>query len=390
MKKDTQKRGISPGLWAFVRSCRVQLAFLAAGAAVLGVFRCTRSNRTWMDWFVQHVSAPWKRILSGALDAIPFSAGELVCAGLVIALTFGVLFTLRRRMEGERVILRRLLGLGAAMLWAYVGMCAFWGVHYYGTGFQEKAGLETRPVSVMELWNTADWFAQQVNAVADRVPRDEEGLFCVRDEVIFSQFPDVYNNIEKEYPCLAVGPQRRPKQAVFSRLMSIAGFTGYLFPFTGEATLNMDAPAVFLPVTLAHEASHQRGVAPEQEANFVGIAASISSGLPVYEYSGYLFAWMHLTNALYGTAPRLYNAQWNNLSPAAQKDLMANARYWQGLQGPARQAVEKTYTGFLHSYGQVLGMQSYGACVDLLVARYGSENSRDLKESGFPMPELPF
>ena len=36
----------------------------------------------------------------------------------------------------------------------------------------------------------------------------------------------------------------------------------------------------------------------------------------------------------------------------------------------AADLAESTYTAFLESYGQDLGMASYGACVDLLVARY--------------------
>ena len=60
----------------------------------------------------------------------------------------------------------------------------------------------------------------------------------------------------------------------------------------------MRCPAVFLPVTIAHEFAHQRGVAAEQEANFVGIAACVDSDKPEYVYSGYLFGYLHLANAL--------------------------------------------------------------------------------------------
>ena len=74
----------------------------------------------------------------------------------------------------------------------------------------------------------------------------------------------VYDGIVAEYPFLA-GPHRSPKPAFYSKLMSAAGFTGYLCPLFGESTLNVDCPAVFLPATIAHEFSHQRGVAPPPE-----------------------------------------------------------------------------------------------------------------------------
>ena len=43
----------------------------------------------------------------------------------------------------------------------------------------------------------------------------------------------------------------------------------------------MDCPASFLPSTIVHEMAHQRGIASEQECNFIAIAVSLASGDPV-------------------------------------------------------------------------------------------------------------
>ena len=56
-------------------------------------------------------------------------------------------------------------------------------------------------------------------------------------------------------------------------------------------------------------------------------------------------------------------------------DLESNSAYWANYETKAAQVSETVYTGFLQSHGQSLGMQSYGACVDLLVARYIEEAS---------------
>ena len=45
---------------------------------------------------------------------------------------------------------------------------------------------------------------------------------------------------------------------------------------------------------VAHELSHQRGVAKEQEANFTAVLASLRYGDPVYCYSASLLAYTHL------------------------------------------------------------------------------------------------
>lgn len=100
-----------------------------------------------------------------------------------------------------------------------------------------------------QLAATTVWFGEQVNAAADTVPRDETGLFAVGKEKILLNTGHVYDGIVAEYPFLA-GPHRSPKPAFYSKLMSAAGFTGYLCPLFGESTLNVDCPAVFCPPPL--------------------------------------------------------------------------------------------------------------------------------------------
>ena len=56
-------------------------------------------------------------------------------------------------------------------------------------------------------------------------------------------------------------------------------------------------PHVFF-ATVAHELAHQRGIASEQECNFLGVLASTTSGNPAYVYAGWLSGYIYL-----GTPP---------------------------------------------------------------------------------------
>ena len=57
-----------------------------------------------------------------------------------------------------------------------------------------------------------------------------------------------------------------------------------------------------------------------------------------------------------------------------RQDLEANDAYWDQfdstLDQMAKSVSTTVYEGFLNSYGQSDGKQSYGKCVDLLVAYY--------------------
>ena len=248
-------------LSGWCRAHRGGLAALAGGGAALGVFAAARSSRTAMDFWLAHISMPVKRGISFAVDPLPFSACELGATVLCLSALALLVRAVRRRRLADWALHTAVL-----LVWGYAGVCALWGTQYYGTGFAEKAGMTAPPVSTEALAAVTDWFAERVNETAPLTERDANGLFAVDKAEIFAGCSGLYDPLTERWPFLS-GPERRPKPAAYSKLMSAWGFTGYLCPLVGESTLNVDSPAVFLPVTVAHELAHQRGVAAEQEAN---------------------------------------------------------------------------------------------------------------------------
>ena len=51
----------------------------------------------------------------------------------------------------------------------------------------------------------------------------------------------MYDALEQQYPFLSVSAVS-PKPMLFSLVLSALNFTGFFFPFTGEANLNVDSP----------------------------------------------------------------------------------------------------------------------------------------------------
>ena len=179
--------------------------------------------------------------------------------------------------------------------------------------------------------------------------------------------------MEQTVPCLSGDPVPA-KRFFFSRFMSYVNFSGFFFPFTAEANINIDCPPALTPATIGHELAHQRGVAQEDEANFVAVLACLEDGDPVYCYSAALLAYVHLGNALHDADYDAWLENYRRLSPGALADLNANNEYWAQFKTPVSKVSDAVYTGFLESYGQTLGLKTYGKCVDLLVAYYYQES----------------
>ena len=153
--------------------------------------------------------------------------------------------------------------------------------------------------------------------------------------------------------------------------MSYLDFSGFYFPFTGEANLNDESPAAYLPANICHELAHQQGVASEQECNFIAILAATTTENDAYRYSGYLMGYVHLANALYRTDREAWQTVRDSLADTVRADLARNSAYWARFDGLVNTAATKVYDGFLKSNGLSDGIQSYGAVVDLLLAYYG-------------------
>ena len=344
-------------------------AALLLPAALVGLFKWARSRPSLLAAWVTGCMAPLEQALGRLWGLFPFSVGELLTAlflgGSLVWLIFALL---RLRREGWRRCLRRLAALGAVWLWLWAGSCWLWNAAYYAPSFQQRSGLTAAPYSVEELAQVTAVYARRAAELSDQVPRTEDGSFLRDTGSWFRTAETLYEGIAAEFPCLAADTGRA-KPIVCSRLQSILGFTGVYFPFTGEANVNVDAPACLIPAIIAHELSHQRMVASENEANFVGIAACLTSGDSVFAYSGALDGLISLSNALCSAAPDTWYAIAETyFTPELSRDWEDDRAYWAALESPLEDRAGQTYDAFLKQNGQELGLRSYGACVDLLVA----------------------
>jgi hypothetical protein len=344
---------------------------------LLGLFHLLSRSRSAMDWLIRYVTNPYKRGMSWLMSWIPISVAEL-CYG--IAIVAGILFLVRtivlliRRSGRLARLARRLIVLASAFLIFYTGYTYLWGANFYGTTFAQQAELVDRGATAEELYQLTSSFALEANHLATTMVRDENGVFTAEVKDIFADSGEIYDGISEEYPFLA-GYSRTPKSMITSRLFSYMGFTGFYFPFTGESTLNVDAPICLLPATVAHELSHQRGVANEDEANFVAILTCLRSDNEIYQYSGCLLGYIHLSNALYKADKALWQQVYDTLNDSVLADLNDNNSYWSAIGSTsagatATEVSSSLYTSFASGYGEEDVMQKYEACVDLLVAYY--------------------
>lgn len=327
-------------------------------------------------WVYEHVTHPYHLFMSKLCSHFAFSAAELVYAAAILGLAAYLLWCVYRLIRFPEKLwqLYRLvltLAMAGAVFWA--GLSVMWTPCYYAPGFAEQSGVDDGPLELEELETVTRWFAALASEYADEVPRDENGACTTDRDSVLDRAAGVFEGAAELYPFLD-GEALRPKPIHFSRIMSYLDFTGFFFPMTGEANLNMDSPVFLLPSTSQHEIAHQRGVAMEQECNFVAVLSCLESEYADFRYAGAALAYIYLGNALAGADYEAYTEIYYSLSDTVRADFKAQSAYWDEFRDSAAQKASNTvYDSFLKSNGQELGMQSYGACVNLLVHYYIDE-----------------
>lgn len=367
-KTNVKKRGIA----AIFALCPVRHILLLMSLVLICAHLITRQNHELCVYLSDNFVRPVHFALTKFYAHVRFSVAELMIAAAVIAIIIWLALSVIKLVRGgER--LKRLYRMFVMLLMAvclfYSGFCVLWGEYFYGDDFMTVSGLKNEQISVDELQSVTEYFAEKANEYSMLVARDENGRYCADRRDILARSATIYKNVEREMPCLA-GPEVPAKGIFFSRIMSYIDFTGFFFPYTAEANVNTDFPLPLFPSTVTHELAHLRGVAKEQEANFVAVLSAMESGDADFCYSAALLAYTHLGNALYSADYETWEGVYNGLNENVRADLLEGNAYWRQFRTPVQKVSNTVYENFMYSYDQKLGLKSYGACVDLLVNYY--------------------
>ena len=138
--------------------------------------------------------------------------------------------------------------------------------------------------------------------------------------------------------------------------------------FTGEANINVNFPDYTLPFTAAHEMAHQRGIAREDEANFVAFLVCAASDDEYIRYSGYLNLYEYVSSALYSADKDAYAEVRAKLAPEARREMAAYSAFFDKYRENVAANVTETVNNTYLTMQGTPGTKSYGMVVDLAVA----------------------
>lgn len=287
------------------------------------------------------VAAPVSRLMGLA----PFPVVEILAVSALLVLLYSL-------VRGKFFRVFALSGCIAAIL------IGGWGLNYFRLPVEDTFGLVVQPSTAAELATLCETLVADVNAYHTAPPED-----------ILARVPDAMQRAAEGRP-IPDGRYAPPKKALSSPVLTRFLIEGITSPFTAEALVNGEIPALSLPFVGCHEAAHIRGFAREEDANFVAYLACHASDDPYFRYSGAVTALIYAFRDLRAADPEAYGQVRARLSEAIVAELAAYDAFWAPYRntttGEIGNAVNDTYLQAVSSGKQ--SVKSYGRLVDLLLA----------------------
>ena len=325
------------------------------------------------DFFNKYISSLYRAAMSALTDWIPFSLAEYIVIMLPLVIVAIVIHASKNYSDSWHDVwvycgtVLSLLGLFFTLF--TVGFAPA----YKGSRLDRKLDIERADVSAEELYQTAMILADSINSEVGGVAFIEGGFSVMPYglEQMNEKLLDAYDKACDKYSFL----QRLDsniKPVMLSEAMSYTHITGVYSFFTGEANLNVNFPDYTLPYTAAHEFAHQRGIAREDEANFMAFIVLMESDDCYLRYSAYINLYEYVMSALWSADQTLYYSAYEKVSRNVKFEMAAYSEFYEKY----RESVVADVSGAVNNTFLVIqgteGTRSYGMVVDLAVAYYKS------------------
>lgn len=322
------------------------------------------------DFFNRYPAAFLRASLSYITGVFPFSVAESVLMLLPLILIFVIIKIIKVARLSLREMYKMTVSLFSILMIFLSSFTLMFASGYRGNTLDKKLSLSRQNVSATELYQTSAYLHEKMVELVPELTfyANKSSVMPYSVYEMNSLLQEAFKKTAKEYNFIPTFTST-VKPIILSEPMTYTHISGVYTFFTGESNINTNFPDYTLPYTAAHELAHQRGVAREDEANFVAFLVCINSDDPYIKYSGYMGVYEYVISALYKADKKLYNQALNECSDFFYGEMVAYNEFFDKYEKNVVATVSGAVNnGFLQSQGQSSGSKSYGMVVDLAVA----------------------
>ena len=356
------KKTARTGLFFRISFVLFLFASVILTASILGV--------NFAEWYSRTVSAVLRWLLSFCTGFFTFSLAEIILLVSPIAFVFVFVYVIRKAVR-KKISLSSLLKIFVSVIFVvfFVFVNTF-GICYFRKPLDENLGIKQKSPDREQLYLATEFLLSELNKTLDAVdftrkngsenPHDWDNLDDLIDEG-YDKITDDYNFISSIYA--------KPKKIILSSVMTYTHVSGVYVPFTGEANINTNYPDYVVAFTMAHEKAHQRGVAGEDEANFVAFLALLASGDEYLKYASLMSMYDYFLDSIYESDKEMYLYFLGKTDTRVITEMISYSEFFDKYRDSAMSEIaDAVNDSYLKSMGQDDGVKSYGKVVELFCA----------------------
>lgn len=211
-----------------------------------------------------------------------------------------------------RLARREMLAAISTLMVILIAALSVMGIYNFTAGFaynraEMPMAYAEKTVNILDARAVAEDYIAELAALTDKMEFDEETGYVV------CPYPYAQLNkvLQKEYARLTDGYftafTPNVKKIASGWVMSNMHLTGVAFSPFGEANVNSLTPTRSLPVVMAHEIAHIKGVMREDDANLLAYYICLTAEDDFVRYCGYAYTVMNVLNATYSRSDNYYS-----------------------------------------------------------------------------------
>jgi len=344
--------------------------YIAAGASAL-LYGAMRLSSVFAEFFNNTVSAVSRRTFAFIADLFPFSIAEAAVLLSPLFLALVIVWCVRRVKRHGILGLRRVIASLLAVLCFFVTSFVLNGAAgYFGKPMAERLALDGENITKADLISCMEHLAEEINGAVSSGTFYIDGTGATVNPYSLGETAHMIEDSYCAFRAVHGFPQSfrsNPKILVTSPYLTYTHMSGIYCDYTGEININTNYPDFVVVSTVAHELSHQRGVAPEDEANFMAYAVLRESPFAYLRYAGALDAFTTVSSYLYKADYDSYRDVRGKLCDTAKDDLAAYSEFFDRYRDSAAAKVtESVNNAYLKSQG-TSGTVSYDEATYLIV-----------------------
>lgn len=351
------------------------MVIIALGVITAGINAAYVLSTPFADWFNSNVSSVLRMGLAYLTSWIPFSLAEycLIASPFIVAAIIAV--SVKYASTHENGFVRAVTAILSVIVAVYIVFALNFGAGYRTTTLDKRMELDDHGVRAGELFDTMTTVVERINALEGEVKYqlDNGSIMPYSNKECVEKCVRSYDKLAEKYDFIT-SFKSPVKEIILSPYMTYTHISGVYTFFTGEANLNTNFPDFVNAYTIAHEMAHQRGIARENEANFIAYLVCINSEDKYLQYSGYMNMYQYLAEALYKASPTLYAKAAVNLSNSGKYELQCYSKFFDKYRDNVAADVSGTVNDKYLTAQGTEGERSYGMVVDLAVAYHKAEN----------------